>query len=185
MKTIQEIEKEYEKYPIKTDVVTNLDEFLAFIEIGIDDADVNIKDFEKEIKANKREKLLNQVQNFFYFMNITEGNDFYEKDDEILKECISYTSQIKRFYERMRGIATEENCRELTRLVDFSCDYYSAQTDYYDYLRNCNELTSRGVSLYDPRKEDNRDTFLEFMRRKVEEFEKQTVVIFEKGKGRL
>ena len=173
MKTIKEIEEEYESYEIKTDVVTSLDEFLSFIEIGIDDTDEYKKSYEKEIRDNNREKLLTKIQNFFYFIAISTGVDFYDRDNEILTDCISYTILFKRFYERIRGIANEDNFLELTRLVDFSCDYYYDQTDYYDYLRNSLELCSRGISMFDPNKKDSRESFTAFMDQKIKEFEKQ------------
>ena len=68
MKTLEEIEKEYETYPIKTDVVTNLDEFLSFMEVGIDDKKEYQKDDRKELRAIKRTKTLEKIHDFIFFM---------------------------------------------------------------------------------------------------------------------
>ena len=173
MKTLEDIKKEYESYEKKTDVVTNLDEFLSFIEIGIDDTDEYQQDYEKELKENKRWKLEAQIRNFFFFIFAEEEVDLYDEDTSILKDCISYTEKMREFYKRIQSVATEENFDELTRLVDFSCDYYYAQTDYYDYLRDKLELISKGIQLYNPRYEDSRVPFTKFMEEKIKGFERK------------
>ena len=77
MKTLQQIEKEYETYCGKTDVVKSLDDFLSFIEIGIDDTEEYQKDYEKELKENNRWKLYEKIQNFFFYFSILLNFIFY------------------------------------------------------------------------------------------------------------
>ena len=80
---------------------------------------------------------------------------------------------MREFYKRIQSVADEENFDELTRLVDFSCDYYYAQTDYYDYLRDRLELIFKGIQLYNSRYEDSRDAFTKFMEEKIKGFERK------------
>lgn len=171
MKKIEEIKKEYEVYPVKTKEVTSLEEFLSFIEIGLDDTDEYQHDYEKELKENKRWKLEAKIRNFFFFIFATEETELYDEDSAILEDCISYTEKFREFYQRIQSIASEDNYQELTRLVDFSCDYYSAQTDYYDYLRDQLDMIVRGIQMYNPKYEDTRESFLAFMEEKIQEQE--------------
>ncbi|MBR3211092.1 MAG: hypothetical protein IKF71_04050 [Bacilli bacterium] len=171
MKTLQEIEREYEKYPGKTKVINSLDDFLTFIEIGIDDTEEYQKDYEKELKANERARIRDKLVNFFNFIYNPDLDEIYDLDIHILKQCISYTKKIGKFYRRISALATEENYQELVRLVDFSSDYYLSQTGYYDYEREQLDLYVKGISLYDPQYENTRDEFLQFMEKKLKELE--------------
>lgn len=171
MKTLQQIEKEYETYCGKTDVVKSLDDFLSFIEIGIDDTEEYQKDYEKELKENNRWKLYEKIQNFFFFIFNDDIDDIYDSDSEILRKCICFTKIIGSFYRRIRSIAIEDNYKELVKLVDFSSDYYFAQTDYYDYAREQLDLYIKGIDLYHARYEDNCEPFCEFMEKKIQSME--------------
>lgn len=167
MKTLQQIEQEYESYHAKTDVVTNLDEFLSFIEIGIDDTKEYQKSYEKELKENHRWQLSAKIRNFFYFVFAEEDETIYDLDSEILRKCILYTRTMGAYYQRIKRIATDSNYLELVKLVDFSSDYYNAQTDYYDYERDQLDLLVRGIDYYHARYEDNGKPFCEFMDKKI------------------
>ena len=171
MKTLQQIEREYESYHAKTDVVTNLDEFLSFIEIGIDDTKEYQKDYEKELKENHWWKLYEKIHNFFFFI-IDEGlDDLYDSDSDILRKCIAFTQRIGEFYQRIKNVATCDNFLELVRLVDFSSDYYYAQTDYYDYVREQMDLYIKGINMYHSKYEDNEEPFCEFMDQRIRKME--------------
>lgn len=167
MKTIAQIEEEYKDYKAKTQVVKNLDEFLTYIEIGIDDTEEYQRDYEKELKENKRWALEAKVRNCFFFIFQEEDVDFYEEDDKILEACISYTREFGEFYRKIQSIATKENFEELLKLVDFSTEYYSNQMDYYDYLRDKLETIMKGFQLFNPNYEDSREAFTEFMQKQL------------------
>lgn len=171
MKKLQEIEAEYKDYKPKTEVVTNLDEFLSYIEIGIDDTDEYQKDYEKELKENKRWALEAKIRNFFFFIFQEEDTDFYTEDDRILQECIDYTKLFRTYYERIKQLANGENFAELLKLVDFSTDYYNSQMDYYDYLRDRLEMIMKGFSLYNPNYDDSKEAFTTFMSQKLSNLE--------------
>ncbi len=150
MKTVKDIEKEYEGYTKKTDVVTNLDEFLSFIEIGIDDTDEYKKDYVQELKKCKKWKTLAQFYNFFFFMFAEADIESFDMEIDIIKKCITYTDKIGEYFRRIESSATEQNYEELTRLVDFITDYYSSQTDYYDYQLQQLDKSDRGIGFNNP-----------------------------------
>lgn len=172
-KTKEDIKKEYIDFPIQTDVVDSLDEFLTFIEIGIDDTKEYERDYEKELKENKWWKLDAMIRNFFFFIFEQEEVELYDEDSEVLKSCIEVTRKYREFYERIQSIATEENFKELVRLVDFSCEYYEKQMDYYDYLRDSLDLNARGIRMYNSRYEDYKEPFFAFMEEEIKKWEEQ------------
>ena len=86
MKTITELKEEYEKFEIKSKHVNSLEEFLAFIIIGIDDTYEIENDYKKEIKENKRWQLSAKIRNFFNFIFEEEEESFYDYDNNILEE---------------------------------------------------------------------------------------------------
>ena len=173
MKTLQEIEKEYESYEIQTKEVSNLDEFLTFIEIGIDDTEEYEADYAKELRENRLWKLEAMIRNFFFFIFQEEELEIYDEDTEIVQDCIAVTRKYREYYERIQALATEENFRELVRLVDFSCDYYSSQMDYYDYLRDMLEFNAKGIRMYNSKYQDSRESFDQFMEKRIKAMEEQ------------
>lgn len=173
MRKLQEIEKKYEEYESPTPGINNLEDFLIHLQVGLDDTVEYEKDFQKEIRENKWWKLEAMVRNFFFFLFAEEEVELYDEDNDIVMECIDYTRKFREFYERIQALATEENFRELLRLVDFSTGYYSSQMDYYDYLRDRIEYTAKGIFVCDPRKEDTRKEFYEFMEKRLKKIEQQ------------
>ena len=172
MKTLQEIEEEYKRYPGKTSVIHSLDDFLTFMEIGMDDMEEYQKDYEKELKDAERLRKKEKFYRFFFFSNYSvDLDEIYELDREILKKSISYTKEIGKCFRKISALASIGNYRELTRLVDFISDYYLSQTGYYDYEREQLELFIKGISLFDPRYENTRDEFLKFLDKKTKELE--------------
>lgn len=171
MKTVREIEKEYEKHVPKQTTITSLEEFLVNLEIGLDDLDEYTHDFKKELRENHEWKLIAQIRNFFFFIFEQEDVEFYDYDDAIVKDCITYTQQFSSFYQRMIEIATEENYQELNKLYDFSLNYYEEQTSYYDAKRDQVEMAFRGFSLYNGKYQNTREPFFEFMDQKIKEME--------------
>ena len=174
MKTVQQIEEEYKDFQPTSTYVTNLDEFLTFMEIGLDDTDEYQKDYEKDLKENKRWALEARVRNLLFFIFQEEDVDLYAEDDKILHSCIDYLELLRKFYQRIQGMATEDNFRELVKLVDFSDVYYSSQMDYYDFLRDRLEMLARGYNLYNSRYEDTKEPYTEFMNKKLAEIKKNT-----------
>lgn len=173
MRKLQEIEKKYEEYQTPTKEVRNLEDFLAYLEVGLDDTVEYEKDYRKELRENKRWKIEAMVRNFFFFIFAEEEIELYDEDNDIIQDCIEYIRMFREYYERIRDLATEDNFGELLRLVDFSTEYYSSQMDYYEYLRDSLEILAKGIYVCDPKKEDTRKEFDEFMQKQLRKIEEE------------
>ena len=75
------------------------------------------------------------------------------------------------FFKRLHNIAKEDNYKELIRLVDYADELYDAQRDYYDYERDRIEITAQGIYMINSRYENNRNSLIEFLNKKVAELE--------------
>ena len=174
MKAIEDLEKEYEGFTKKSTAVTNLEEFLAFIDIEIDDYKYAEKDFKRELRENARWKLEAQIRNFFFFIFEEEEVDLYDLDTEIVLQCVTLVQKMEEYFRRIRGVATESNFGPLTKLVDFSNDQYYVQRDYYDYERDQLEFSARGIRMFNPKFEDRREALLEFLEKRVRKLEESS-----------
>lgn len=162
MKSIQEIEKEYEGFTPVSTFIKNTDELVAFLDVGIDDTKYIEKDYIKEIRENKRSQFDAKIRNFFFFIFEQEEVEFYDEDNEILFSLRDLVLKYRALYERMKAIATEENREELIKLVDFLTKYYNEHIDYFENERDRLELSYKGISMYNPTKKDNRKVIEEF-----------------------
>jgi len=170
MKTIEEIEKEYEEYKIKSDFVTDLEGFQAFMIIGIDDTDESIADTLKEIKLNNRVKLETAIKNFFLAPFGMRTEDLCDEDNDILRKVAAYTASYREFFERILELADESNFKELLRLVDFSTEYYNEQMSYYESQRDALEYSAKGINFFNSKYSDEREVFQKFMDKKLSSY---------------
>lgn len=170
MKTIEEIEKEYEQFELKSEYVTSLEEFQTFIEIGIDDTEESIADTLKEIKANNRAGLEASIMNFFLKIVGTEIVGLYSEDNEILREIIAYITSYRELFERVLALADENNFKELVRFLDFAVEYYNQQMSYFESRRDALEYAAKGINFYNRKYSDEREVFQEFIEKKLSEY---------------
>ncbi len=180
MKTITELEEEYEKFEIKSKHVNSLEEFLAFIIIGIDDTYEIEKDYKKEIKENKRWQLSAKIRNFFNFIFEEEEESFYDYDNQILDELTELITKYRNYFQRIIQIVNKDNYKELLKLVDFLCKYYGEEIDYYEYRRDELEMELKGLNFCNSRYEDNQEVIDEFAEKILKSFEKTPEKIYEK-----
>ena len=170
MKTIEEVEKEYETYEIKSDFVTSLEEFQSFIEIGIDDTEESIADTLKEIKLNNRAKLEIAIKNLFLSPFGMKMEDICDEDNDILKKVAAYTASYREFFEKILELADEGNFKELLKLVDFSTEYYNQQISYYESQRDALEYSAQGISFFNSKYSDEQEVFQRFMDKKLSSY---------------
>lgn len=180
MKAITELEEEYEKFEIKSKHVNSLEEFLAFIIIGIDDTYEIEKDYKKEIKENKRWQLSAKIRNFFNFIFEEEEESFYDYDNQILDELTELITKYRNYFQRIIQIVNKDNYKELLKLVDFLCKYYGEEIDYYEYRRDELEMELKGLNFCNSRYEDNQEVIDEFAEKILKSFEKTPEKIYEK-----
>jgi hypothetical protein len=169
MKTIEEIEAEYEKYEIKSNFVTNLNEFKTFIQIGIDDTLDQKKASKQEIIINLRDSIILKIRNFLLMNPNDDVFTYINMDNAILDEIIIMTQEYKNNFERLLEIATESNYKELVKLVDFSCEYYNNHINFFETKRDTIEYLFSGFNYYNSKYDDNREVFQEFFNKKINE----------------
>jgi len=172
MKKIEEIEKEYASFRIKSSFVKNKEEFEAFIQVGIDDIDDAEVSYKKELRENRLWQLEAKIRNFFFFLFQQEEEQLYSYDNDILKEVIKLTEKYKKYYQRAKELVNDHNFLELTKFIDFISDYYSRHMEYFEFSRDQLDAQAMGFNLYNPKMEDNRkivDMFVESKLSKIEE----------------
>ena len=167
MKTLEDIEKEYGEFEIKSNFVSNFDELITFLEIGLDDTFENEKDYVRELRENRRWRIDALVRNFFFFLFEEEDVEFYDYDNQILKDAIQMIREYRSLFTRMLVVASEENRLELIKLVDFLGDYYNRHVDYFDHRRDQLEMAFRGFQMYNSKYEDNREVVYQFADKKI------------------
>jgi len=177
MKTIEDIEKEYEGFQVKSDFITSLDEFVAFLLVGIDDTLEIEKDNRKEIRYNNIAKIESRIKNAIMFMFDCEEVNILDEDNEILGEISSLTGSYRSMYETMIDIADENNYQELVKLVDFATEYYNQHIDYFESQRDSLEMALRGISMYNPRYHDDRKVINEFINKKLSFYSNKTQLV--------
>ena len=176
MKTIKDIKEEYKEYKIKTDYVNTLEDFIAFLDVGIDDVDENISEYSTEIHGNKKDYVLACIKSFFPMFFEDEETDCFEYDIELLEQEVSLAYTQKDYYKAMKNIATEKNYKELLRLLDFAIDYYVNHINYIETLRDIVALRFQGYTMYNSKYQDNRKSFHQFFIEKMNELTPHMVV---------
>ena len=176
MKTIEQVEEEYNNFESKRTDVTSLDEFKTYLDIGIDDCDERIKDLEKEKKINNRKLLETKILNFISFVDVKVDENFFIEDNGILDRYISLHKIYKDYFDSIKFIARDYNYKELFKFIEFLILHYNEQVDYNEYLRDELEYKYRGISFYNPKYVNNNDVMFQFyfdhMRRFEDDFDK-------------
>lgn len=182
MITLEEIEKEYETYEIKTKQVVSMDYFLGYLEVGNEDAEELIKVYNDEIKGEKAARVIDRINCFINFISLEDEIDYIGEDIKIVEEMIKHTEEYVDYYKTMERIATRFNFLELTRLIDFSTEYYNKQAKFYDYERQQLEMHASHIQVYNPNVYDTREVFKEFMNKKLKEIEEYSIEEIESDK---
>ncbi len=172
MKTINELEVEYNNFEIQNTHVKSLEDFLLFIAIGIDDTYAIEKDYKIEKRENKKWQLAAKIRNFFNFIFQEEEESFYDEDNNILNELTDLILKYRTYYEKMIEIANQDNFEELVKLTDFLSEYYGKEIDYYEYRRDKLEMNLKGLNFYNSKYEDNQKVIDEFTNKKLEKLSK-------------
>ncbi len=176
MEKINELEQEYSKYTRKSNYVKTLEDFLIFINIGIDSLEEQQNDSLTEIKLNCKDQLAARIRNFFLFMFQIEEVAYYTEDNQVIEEIISYVNTYIGYYKQLMEIANEENFLELTRLVDFLSDRYNEQMDYFESRRDALEFKVKGFTFTDNSTEDNSEVVADFFNSKLNEYRSKKAV---------
>ena len=124
MKTINEIEKEYDSYKTESTFVTNYDELISFLLIGIDDTYAIEKECKKEYNQNRIWQIDGKIRNFLSFIFESEEVEFYDYDNSIIFSIIELIETYRTYFKKIINVANEDNYKELVKLTDFIAKYY-------------------------------------------------------------
>lgn len=171
MKSQETLEKEYKGFEKKSMFVKDLEEFIVFIETIIGDIKANNAVTKKEIKNNKRWKLEVKIRNYFLAPFNEVEIDVYDEDTKVLEEISKLDEEYLNYYRRILLVATENTYEELTKLVDFSREYYMNHLDFLEKQREMLELEIRGIHMYKPNNGDSRNEINEFIVKRISYYE--------------
>ena len=176
MKKVEDIKEEYKEYIIKTDYVNTLEDFIAFLDSGIDDIDDDIKYYATLLHQNKKWYAAAFIRNLFPMFFEEEDIEFYDYDNDFLEQAIKLSYNQKAYYQALKEIARENNYKELLRLKDFAFDYYNIHKDFIETAREIIELRFQGITMYNSKYQDNREPFHEFFMEKISELAPHKIV---------
>ena len=162
MKSIERIKKEYENYKPRTDFLHSVGDLTAFLEVGIDDLEESIEELKQQIQDNKGQKIEAAIRNFLFIIFGEEDLDFYDEDSKIVEEQIALSIQFIQYFETIQSLAMEGDLSEWIRLSDFITDHYNQNFDYLEAERDSLELSLKGISSFNPKYEDSRESFSTF-----------------------
>jgi len=167
MKSEDEIEDEYNSFKIKTTFVNTYKEFISFMYLGIKETHEIEKDFKREIRKNNIDEVKAKLKNTL----LSQNNDvsFYEYDNNLMFELITMILNYREIYINIIRIATEDNYRELLKVMDFLTKYYKDHINYFEHKRDKLEMYIKGISYNDSRYEDNQDVLYKFIDKKLTE----------------
>jgi len=170
MKTLEDLKKEYDGYEAKSTFIPSAEELSTFLEIGIDDFEEDLAGLRKEMIIDKKQKSGAIIRNLFFFMFGEEDLEFYDQDIMLVQKEISLALEFRQYFREIQTIILPENYKELIRLTDFTTDHYNENLNYLESKRDSLELAQRGITSFNPKYDDSRGAFGEFIQEKIEEF---------------
>lgn len=166
MKTKEDLKKEYENYEIENKLLKNInkkEELEVIFELEKDDIADCKSLCNKEKRVNYIQSLLSKIENIFScFTGYYNQEEIYAEDNEILNDYIKTLKLQETFFELLATSITDENYKEIAKLVDFSVKCFNQIIDYYDEIRQRLDYSYQGIS-YIGTQEDTRNAYTEFM----------------------
>lgn len=168
MKTINDIQKEYEEYKCRVDTITNLKELEAFVLVLCDEIDDNIRIFNKDRRNNNDCKIAAAIRNSLLIFEY-EDLSFYDEDNSYVKEGCVLSNLYKSYYKKLIKNSNEFNCKEMGKLADFIIVCYDKDLDYLYSQRDDLEYRRKGYGYISNCDEDNSLVVFEFIVDKINE----------------
>lgn len=173
--SLDEIRKEYQEFIPENKKINKIEEFLCYLQIGIDDIDESIKDCIREKRLNKKEQIEAQIRNFFFFLFEQEETEYYDEDNAILDESIEFSKSYQQKYYEIREVARVDNYQELYKLVEFSTLYYNKNVSYLNDKARQLELSYQGITFY-CQNEDTRKLLLDFLSEEIKKYQHSKII---------
>lgn len=171
MKTLKELEKEYNQYQIGENVIDNFEEFYAYLNDVINNVSKNWEDAFNQITENNRWQRISKIRNLLPFLFIQEDTTFYDYDNSILVEASDVFVHNLEYFERMNNIVSRDNFVELNKLLNFLLDYYEENINYLNFKREKLNAQYKGTSIVEPEYDYNFELIDKFANKKLSSFE--------------
>lgn len=169
MKTIEDIEKEYNVFKRRIGTVKSVEELEGWIEVIFGDIIENIRVLRVDYKNNRMNKIVGYIRNLFPFIYETEDLSIYDKDNKLLEEAFWLNKIYENYFKQIIYYSNENNIKEMSKLTDFLSLYYEKDLDYIYGERADLEYTQKGYGCINNRDEDNSEVVHEFFINKLNE----------------
>ena len=169
MKTIEEIQKEYDKFKCRLNPVQSLEDLKGWIKVAFDDIDENVRDLHKDQGYNKINKLLATINNLFVFPEDIENTSYYDEDDDIISGAYYINKLYKRYFNDIYNQANDYNYVEMAKIADFIMKHYDVDVMAIDSKRRDLEYKQRGYGCVDNGHESTCEELHEFFDIKINE----------------
>ena len=167
MKTIEDLEKQYEEFQIGEKSVTSFDGFNFYIHRVINDVenacDTTITQMEASRKWKKPSKLKSLLPKGF----VKEAAEFYDFDNSILLGVSELLINNLEYFIKIRDAASEENFKELNKLTNFLLVTYQNDISYL----NAQKESYIGNTLFDLEHENNMKVVDQFAKKHLAPYE--------------
>ena len=171
MKTIEELEKEYNQYQIGENAIEDYEEFYAYLTKVINSISQNWEDAFNQISENNRWQKISKVRNLFPFLFVQEDTTFYDYDNSLLIEASDLFVHNLEYCERISYIASRDNFVELNKLLNFLLDHYEESINYLNFKRDALNAQYKGTSIVEPEYEYSFKLVDKFANEKISSFE--------------
>ena len=168
MKTLEEIQKEYQNYNRKTLKITTPEDLAIYAEIIRDDMLDDITIVQRDTARNNRNLAISRIVSKV-FPVYEERVEYYERDNRLLHEELILGLEWRHYLELLQQEVTEEQLKEFARLLDFSIDHYHGNASYLESQRDDLELAFNGIMSFNAKYQDTREAFKQFFEQKLSE----------------
>ena len=119
MKTIEELENEYNQYQVGNNEVDNYEDFYDSTNMTIESIIDNLSDTFTQTQENNKWKKISTFRNLLPIVSVKEDVSFYDYDNRILLEASDLLVHALEYCERIREVANNDNYLELNKLFNF------------------------------------------------------------------
>lgn len=169
MKTMDEIQEEYNEFECRLWPIKSLEDLRGWIKVAFDDIDENVRLLCVDQRYNRRDKFLTKLNNLFLFPEDRVDTSYYDQDDDLISDAY-YINKIYRIYfSEMFSGANESNYVEMAKIADFIMQYYDKDVMSIDSKRRDLEYRSRGYGCVDNGHDSTDEELHEFFNSKINE----------------
>lgn len=170
MKTMEDIEKEYDEFECRQKPINSIEELESWIEVALGDIDENLRVLDIDSNGNRRCRIAGSIRNLLPFLYEYEDLSYYDKDDKLIKDARIINGMYADYFKQIIHYSNEDNYVEMFRFADFLVMYYEKDLDYIYAERDDLDYIKKGYSCVNYKDEDNSLLVHEFFSIKINEF---------------